>query len=145
MQLQPRWVLKCRHGQSVLHDIVWLVKFAPGLFRASLTRKSHSITLIGSSATMCGMNSRPRLVHGPVVLDLLNNDFCTSTGYNRTLNRSHHQWKSLRTRVSSTFLFATVPGILGMLRFFSNLILRFPFLNLFPSILYRIWCHRYDL
>ena len=67
--------------------IAWLVTFAPGLFPTCLTHKSHSITLIGSSATMRGMNARPRMVHGPVVLDLLNNYFCTSTGYNRTLNR----------------------------------------------------------
>ena len=67
--------------------IAWLVRFAPGLFPTCLTHKSHSITLIGSSATMRGMNARPRMVHGPVVLDLLNNYFCTSTGYNRTLNR----------------------------------------------------------
>ena len=67
--------------------IAWLVRFAPGLFPTCLTHTSHSITLIGSSATMRGMNARPRMVHGPVVLDLLNNYFCTSTGYNRTLNR----------------------------------------------------------
>ena len=84
MQLQPRLELRCRRGQSVLHG--WS-DLPQGFFPTCLTHKSHSIALIGSSATMRGMNARPRMVHGPVVLDLLNNYFCTSTGYNRTLNR----------------------------------------------------------
>eukprot|EP00435_Cladocopium_sp_Y103_P032992 s199_g8.t1 len=66
----------------------WLHKHSPGVFfPVQLTKKSVSLNKLGCSATYKGFKPRPRLVHGPEVIQKLHSFFNTESGYNRHLNR----------------------------------------------------------
>ena len=74
--------------QTWCKAITWLHKFTDGkVFLSALKKKAVSINRIGSSATMKGMEVRPKLVHNEAVIQSLHKFFNTETGMNRSLDR----------------------------------------------------------
>ena len=75
--------------QTWCKAITWLLKFTDQkVFPSALKKKAVSINRIGSSATMKGLEVRPRLVNNDAVIQHLREFFNTDSGMNRSLDRN---------------------------------------------------------
>ena len=84
----PPWEPKLKLGVKC-KAITWLLKFTDQkVFPSALKKKAVSINRIGSSATMKGLEVRPRLVNNDAVIQHLHKFFNTDSGMNRSLDRN---------------------------------------------------------
>ena len=75
--------------QTWCKAITWLLKFTDQkVFPSALKKKAVSINRIGSSATMKGLEVRPRLANNDAVIQHLHKFFNTDSGMNRSLDRN---------------------------------------------------------